>query len=81
MPGPAAPTTTAPTGGDPHAPPTPRFACAHAAAALSITEERRTVMDLSDPCYDNEVGLVTDGEDGIGSIDRIVETWIPVQEN
>lgn len=42
--------------------------CDVAISALSITEERRTVMDFSDPYYDNELGLVTDGEDGVGSI-------------
>ncbi|MFI7584858.1 ABC transporter substrate-binding protein [Kocuria sp. M1N1S27] len=47
--------------------------CDVAISALSITEERRTVMDFSDPYYDNEVGLVTDGEDGIGSIDAARE--------
>ncbi|MFF0944658.1 ABC transporter substrate-binding protein [Kocuria sp. CPCC 205300] len=42
--------------------------CDVAISALSITEERQTVMDFSDPYYDNELGLVTDGEDGVGSI-------------
>lgn len=42
--------------------------CDVAISALSITEERQTVMDFSDPYYDNEVGLVTDGGDGVGSI-------------
>lgn len=68
--------------------------CDVAISALSITEERQSVTDFSDPYYDHEVGLVTDGEDGVGSVDatldrieedgtleRIVETWIPVQEN
>jgi polar amino acid transport system substrate-binding protein len=47
--------------------------CDVAISALSITEERRTVMDFSDPYYDNQLGLVTDGESGIGSIDEARE--------
>lgn len=52
--------------------------CDVAISALSITEERRTVMDFSDPYYDNEVGLVTDGEDGVGSIDAAREEQVRV---
>lgn len=52
--------------------------CDVAISALSITEERRTVMDFSDPYYDNEVGLVTDGEDGVGSIDAVREEQVRV---
>ncbi|WP_101851865.1 ABC transporter substrate-binding protein [Kocuria flava] len=47
--------------------------CDVAISALSITEERQTVMDFSDPYYDNELGLVTDGEDGPASIDAARE--------
>ncbi|MEX5258690.1 ABC transporter substrate-binding protein [Kocuria sp. CPCC 205263] len=52
--------------------------CDVAISALSITEERRTVMDFSDPYYDNEVGLVTDGEDGVDSIDAAREEQVRV---
>ncbi|HST71107.1 ABC transporter substrate-binding protein [Kocuria sp. U4B] len=52
--------------------------CDVAISALSITEERRTVMDFSDPYYDNEVGLVTDGEDGVDSIETAREEQVPV---
>lgn len=52
--------------------------CDVAISALSITEERRTVMDFSEPYYDNEVGLVTDGEDGVGSIDAAREEQVRV---
>jgi polar amino acid transport system substrate-binding protein len=52
--------------------------CDVAISALSVTEERQTVMDFSDPYYDNEVGLVTDGEDGVGSIDAAREEQVRV---
>ncbi|MEX5297770.1 ABC transporter substrate-binding protein [Kocuria sp. CPCC 205292] len=52
--------------------------CDVAISALSITEERQTVMDFSDPYYDNEVGLVTDGEDGVDSIDAAREEQVRV---
>ncbi|MGQ1839312.1 ABC transporter substrate-binding protein [Kocuria turfanensis] len=52
--------------------------CDVAISALSITEERRTVMDFSDPYYDNEVGLVTDGEDGVDSIDAARQEQVRV---
>lgn len=52
--------------------------CDVAISALSITEERQTVMDFSDPYYDNEIGLVTDGEDGVGSIDAAREEQVRV---
>jgi polar amino acid transport system substrate-binding protein len=52
--------------------------CDVAISALSITEERRTVMDFSDPYYDNEVGLVTDGADGVDSIDAAREEQVRV---
>ncbi|MFE7631744.1 ABC transporter substrate-binding protein [Kocuria sp. NPDC057446] len=52
--------------------------CDVAISALSITEERRTVMDFSEPYYDNELGLVTDGEDGVGSIDAAREEQVRV---
>jgi polar amino acid transport system substrate-binding protein len=52
--------------------------CDVAISAMSITEERRTVMDFSDPYYDNEVGLVTDGEDGVDSIDAAREEQVRV---
>ena len=52
--------------------------CDVAISALSITEERRTVMDFSDPYYDNEVGLVTDPEDEVGSIDAAREEQVRV---
>lgn len=52
--------------------------CDVAISALSITEERRSVMDFSDPYYDNEVGLVTDGEDGVASIDAAREEQVRV---
>lgn len=52
--------------------------CDVAISALSITEERRTVMDFSEPYYDNEVGLVTDGEDGVDSIDAAREEQVRV---
>ncbi|GAA1774188.1 ABC transporter substrate-binding protein [Kocuria aegyptia] len=52
--------------------------CDVAISALSITEERQTVMDFSDPYYDNELGLVTDGEDGVGSIDAAREQQVRV---
>lgn len=52
--------------------------CDVAISALSVTEERQTVMDFSDPYYDNEVALVTDGEDGVGSIDAAREEQVRV---
>lgn len=52
--------------------------CDVAISALSVTEERQTVMDFSDPYYDNEVGLVTDGEDGVASIDAAREEQVRV---
>ena len=48
--------------------------CDVAISALSITEERQSVMDFSDPYYDNEVGLVTDGENEVDSIDAARES-------
>lgn len=52
--------------------------CDVALSALSITDERQSVMDFSEPYYDNQLGLVTDGEEGVDSIERAREEQVRV---